>query len=260
MGLRAVLNISGRDNIQENYFADRRSKGQRIISQLSRVRSLKGVRVLDYGAGYGLIAQTFVDVVGPAGEVVAADVSNKLAGELAGKRLKFVEIIDGCVPEGDESFDIIVSIHVLEHVGPDPAQFAYLAECHRLLRNDGIMYLATPNRWTVIEAHYRLPLVSWWPVRWRARYLRLLARCGAKPTFNQPMHDYRIWPHSRKDTRQMLEAAGFTPVDITKQTARQIAEIELTGFSQKLVLMFLPLVWWLFAPILPAHVFLCTIK
>lgn len=80
MGLLAVLNISRRDNIREKYFSDRQFKGQRIISQLSRIRSLEGVRVLDYGAGNGLIAQSFVDVVGPNGEVVAADVANRLAG------------------------------------------------------------------------------------------------------------------------------------------------------------------------------------
>ncbi|HJT93305.1 MAG TPA: hypothetical protein VJ777_15440, partial [Mycobacterium sp.] len=41
---------------------------------------------------------------------------------------------------------------------------------------DGVAYLATPNKWTVIEPHFKLPGLSWLPKRLADRYVRLAGR------------------------------------------------------------------------------------
>lgn len=45
-----------------------------------------------------------------------------------------------------------------------------------MLRPGGIGYLAVPNRWQLVEPHYRLAFLSWLPPAWRSPYLRLRHR------------------------------------------------------------------------------------
>jgi len=54
--------------------------------------------------------------------------------------LDYVIGADSRVAEQSEHFDMILSTQVLEHV-PDPA--AYLRECHRLLKKDGLLLCST---------------------------------------------------------------------------------------------------------------------
>jgi SAM-dependent methyltransferase len=43
---------------------------------------------------------------------------------------------------------------------------ALLDEVWRVLKPGGLAYLACPNRYSLVEPHYRLPFLSWFPVRW----------------------------------------------------------------------------------------------
>jgi len=73
----------------------------------------------------------------------------------------------------DESFDLIVSFQVLEHVG---SLETTIDECVRLLRPGGLMYHVFPNYHSFYEGHYR---VFWWPFLSRAGgrgYLKLLGK------------------------------------------------------------------------------------
>jgi SAM-dependent methyltransferase len=88
-----------------------------------------GTRVLDYGCA----TKPYRKLFGPGVDYVGAD--------LPGNPLAQVELCDdGTVPLADSSFDMVLSIQVLEHV-LDPAR--YLAECFRLLRPGGSMVLST---------------------------------------------------------------------------------------------------------------------
>src|SRR3546814_9833619 len=69
------------------------------------------------------------------------------------------------LPFADDSFDVVLSNHVIEHVGEQPEQLAHLSELRRVLTPGGIGYLAVPNRWMLVEPHYRLAFLSWWPHR-----------------------------------------------------------------------------------------------
>src|SRR3546814_18660903 len=80
------------------------------------------------------------------------------------------------LPFADDSFDVVLSNHVIEHVGEQPEQLAHLSELRRVLTPGGIGYLAVPNRWMLVEPHYRLAFLSWWPHAWRSPYLRLMRK------------------------------------------------------------------------------------
>src|SRR5207237_9624421 len=76
----------------------------------------------------------------------------------------------------DVAVDVVVSNHVFEHVGGRNEQLRDLQEVLRVLRPDGFAYLATPNRWGLLEPHYRLPFLSWLPARAANAYLRATRR------------------------------------------------------------------------------------
>jgi 2-polyprenyl-3-methyl-5-hydroxy-6-metoxy-1,4-benzoquinol methylase len=57
----------------------------------------------------------------------------------------------------DNSFDVIICTHVYEHV-PDSTQL--MSEIYRLLKVGGACYFTAGNRISLIEPHYRLPLLS----------------------------------------------------------------------------------------------------
>src|SRR3546814_5510744 len=103
------------------------------------------------------------------------------------------------LPFADDSFDVVLSNHGIEHVGEQPVQLAHLAELRRVLTPGGIGYLAVPNRWMLGEPHYRLAFLSWWPHAWRSPYLRLMR----KGKF------YDCEPLQLGQLETMLDEAGF---------------------------------------------------
>ena len=68
---------------------------------------------------------------------------------------------DACaLPFADDSFDVVHSNAVIEHVGGPERQESFVREALRVGRR---VFLTTPNRWFPVEVHTRLPLVHWLP-------------------------------------------------------------------------------------------------
>jgi len=64
----------------------------------------------------------------------------------------------GAFPFADGSFDVVHSNAVLEHVGSEERQVAFLGECLRVGRSGMV---TTPNRFFPIESHTLLPFLHW---------------------------------------------------------------------------------------------------
>jgi ubiquinone/menaquinone biosynthesis C-methylase UbiE len=75
--------------------------------------------------------------------------------------LHFVQADGLALPFRDQSFDIVHSSAVIEHVGSFARQRAFLAECCRVARR--AVFVTTPNRWFPVEFHTVLPIVHWLP-------------------------------------------------------------------------------------------------
>jgi SAM-dependent methyltransferase len=87
--------------------------------------------------------------------------------------LKYVKADGLSLPFPDQSFDLVVSFAVIEHVGDRANQQKFIAELCRVGRN---CYITTPNRWYPIEFHTVLPLIHWLPANWFRQMLKLLGQ------------------------------------------------------------------------------------
>ena len=120
---------------------------------------LAGKTAIDVGCGAGLLAEPLarlgakVTGVDAAAENVAAAHAHASAiGLEIDYRCADIEALDG------ETFDLVTSMEVIEHV-TDPA--AFIAALERVLAPGGVMLLSTPNRTTLsrvmlVEAAERL--------------------------------------------------------------------------------------------------------
>lgn len=96
---------------------------------IDTIRTDTAITVLDYGCGGSPYRALF-----PMADYRRADYAG------GGDRLDYVLSTDGLVNEEDETFDLILSTQVLEHV---PDTRLYLKECFRLLKHDGHLYITT---------------------------------------------------------------------------------------------------------------------
>lgn len=105
----------------------------------------QGKRVLDLGCGSGYGAKAMASI---AATVTAVDVSAEAIAFASAStptpNLKFQRIdADAALPFADNSFDVVLSFQVIEHVLDDAR---YIEEARRVLTPDGVLIVITPNR------------------------------------------------------------------------------------------------------------------
>ena len=77
---------------------------------------------------------------------------------------------DGCrLPFRDQSFDVVFSNSVIEHLGDAGKHEQYAREIARV----GVRYFVqTPNRWFPVEPHLLMPLLHFLPRAWQGGLIR----------------------------------------------------------------------------------------
>ena len=174
------------------------------------------LRLLEIGVGSGGIASYFGTHPSGRYDVQGVDV---LDNRLTSDGYRFTRVDGVALPFDDAQFDIVLTNHVIEHVGDEHAQRAHLQEAARVLKPDGIGYLAVPNRWMLVEPHYRLAFLSWLPKTWRSPYLRL-ARKG---------QEYDCRPLEQGQLEALFRACGLGFENLCVPALRTTLAIERPG-------------------------------
>lgn len=171
-----------------------RSGQERRLNMMREWVELHG-RILDNGCGLG----TYLNALAPFSSqrfgleveleraVKALPAANGIA-QAAGERLPFA----------NNTFDLILSNEVIEHVQDDAL---YAAEMVRVAKPGGRILLFCPNRWYPVEQH---------GIFWRGRY-----KFGNIPLVNYLPNSLRnqLAPHVRTYTKRSLFAL-FKPLPI----------------------------------------------
>lgn len=173
----------------------RRRKAAKIIAVLEHFHGpLDGLIVGDVGCSAGFIADELAGAGAEHTLGVDIDVPGlRKAAERFGERVAFVCGDGTALPFPDNSVDVLVFNHIYEHVvDPD----AVIADMHRVLADDGVLYLGLGNRLGIMEPHYKLPFLSYLPPALADRYVRAFGRAD---------HYYERY-RTRRGLRRMLRA------------------------------------------------------
>jgi len=155
---------------------------------------IENAHILDAGCGLGLYVQQFLRF---SPHVHGVDIDPAKVAEASATLSNIREASAEALPYPDNTFDVVLSHEVLEHVACDAAA---VREAYRVLRPGGHLVVFVPNRLYPFETH---------GAYWRGRY-----RSGNIPLVNYMPNRWRnqLCPHvrayTRRQIRQLLTSTG----------------------------------------------------
>jgi len=150
-------------------------KAKKIISCLEFVitEGLKNKIILEIGAGSGLISY---EITKYSQKVISLDIQYKSVQKMQARARNQINFF---ISNGKElqfksnSFDIVICNQVIEHIRKQYHQ-KFIEESYRVLKPNGIFYIATPNKLWPIEPHTKIPLLSFLPKIMADKYMKLV--------------------------------------------------------------------------------------
>lgn len=173
---------------------DKASKAEKAI--VDHLGSFKNSTILDIGSSSGIIADYFAN---KAKKIIGLDIDSK-AIEFAKNNNKYKNVIfqygDAMnMPFAQNTFDIVLCMHVYEHV-PDSQKL--FDEIYRVLKKDGICYLAAQNSLWPLEPHHNLLFLSYLPKKVADKYINIFK--NKKEYYEHPTHYWKLKKMLKKFT------------------------------------------------------------
>ncbi len=163
-------------------YLHRKSREQKFRLFLRLLRPTPATRILNVGASgpHHALPEQFESQYEHLGQITGGGIS---LSQVQDYRDSFAGVkslvFDGCaLPFTDESFDIVYSNAVIEHLPDRESQRRFAAEVARVGRG---WFVTTPNLWYPIEPHYHLPFIQFLPQQWQRG---LVSKLGKVPYEN----------------------------------------------------------------------------
>lgn len=128
----------------------------RVEHLMSYCGTLEGKRILDIGAGHAYPYDA-MRLLGIASDYCAVESDDRMREELAEKGVTPYESLNEVT---DQSFDLVILSHVVEHV-ESPVEFLKVAT--QRLADDGVMFVEVPNQDDVFKLSLGLHLAVYNP-------------------------------------------------------------------------------------------------
>jgi len=151
---------------------DRINKAKKTISVLVDYLShTSDLILLDIGSSTGIMTNEYATYFR---EVVGIDIDSKAVkyanDNFKKKNISFINLPIEETDFKSASFDVITCSHIYEHV---PSDHVLMENIYKLLKPGGICYFAAGNKYKIIETHYNLPFLSYFPKKIADIYIRL---------------------------------------------------------------------------------------
>ncbi|MDO9215260.1 MAG: methyltransferase domain-containing protein [Methylococcales bacterium] len=134
------------------------------------------------------------------------------------------------LPFGDQLITHIYNEHFIEHITREES-VSLLKECHRVLKNDGVLRLSTPNLKYIAVAYLSRNITEWQDVSWQPKTPCLL--------INEAV---RLWGHQFVyDAEELVKAlieAGFNSVQFVnygESADKELIGLETRPFHHELI-------------------------
>ncbi len=133
-------------------------RGKFVKTVVEKYKTIKNLKILDIGSGYG---GTIFNFIGNGNEIYSVEIDEfKLKHQPEDISIKKF-LTDAYNLPFDEKFDLIILQDFIEHI-ENPHHF--LSYIKTYLKEDGIIYLSTPNRLSIInilsDPHWGFPFIS----------------------------------------------------------------------------------------------------
>jgi len=130
------------------------------------------------------------------------------------------------LPFADQSFDLVFSNSVIEHVGSRAEQARFAAEIARVGRH---YWVQTPNRYFPIEHHLWTPFVHWLPRSWQAAILTRFSVWKMLTNYDAAQRDFYVTHYL--DSIRLLSASDLRALFPDAVVARE----RFLGWTKSLV-------------------------
>ena len=213
----------------------REQKAKRIIKLLQSyygTKELNKLTLLDIGASTGIIdnylAKSFKKVTGVDIDINAISFARKKF-----KRSNLIFQVDDAMKLSFKinAFDVVVCTHIYEHVSNSNKLFS---EIYRVLKPQGVCYLAAINRFWPLEPHYNLLFLSWFPKKLANLYVQITGK--SKEYYENPKSYWGLKKLTKKFKR-------------LEYTQKMVRNPKTFGFEEK-INGILSLIGYFFSPLL----------
>lgn len=200
--------------INQEHYQDER------LRQVERVARLRGLRLLDLGAGMGGFA---VAAALRGADVVACDYNRDYCAIIAlraqrhGMMLPIYNVAGENLPFQPASFDMVVSWDVIEHVR-SPERM--LAEIARVLCPGGHALLTVINRRAWVDPHYHIRGINWLPRPWAERIIERRGRSKQHAAFRDMQRLSEMHYFHYDEFVALARRHGFTVRDLREDLLR----------------------------------------